>query len=53
LSYERRVARYYRASPDGRTALRRYVESLWEGALEAFAADDPARPPRETSRETR
>jgi DNA-binding transcriptional ArsR family regulator len=35
--------RYYRASPDGLAALRRYVESLWDDVLAAYAADDPAR----------
>ena len=45
--------RYYRASTDGLGALRRYVESLWEGALAAFAADDPTPPARGTRRKTR
>jgi DNA-binding transcriptional ArsR family regulator len=35
--------RYYRAAPDGLAALRRYVESLWDEVLAAYAADDPAR----------
>ena len=35
--------RYYRAAPDGIAALRRYVESLWDDVLAAYAADDPAR----------
>ena len=36
--------RYYQASPEGIAELRRYVESLWDDVLTAFAADDP-RPP--------
>jgi DNA-binding transcriptional ArsR family regulator len=41
--------RYYRANPDGLAALRRYVESLWDDVLAAYAADDP-RPPRQGAR---
>lgn len=37
--------RYYRATRDGLEPLRRYIESLWDDVLTAFAADDPA-PPR-------
>ncbi len=33
--------RYYRVNPEGLAELRRYVESLWDGALEAFATEDP------------
>lgn len=33
--------RYYRPNPEGLAELRRYVESLWDDALEALAADDP------------
>ncbi|HKR14802.1 MAG TPA: metalloregulator ArsR/SmtB family transcription factor [Pyrinomonadaceae bacterium] len=33
--------RYYRPNPAGLAELRRYVESLWDDALEAFAAGDP------------
>jgi DNA-binding transcriptional ArsR family regulator len=32
--------RYYRAAPEGLAALRRYVESLWDDVLTAYAADD-------------
>jgi DNA-binding transcriptional ArsR family regulator len=41
--------RYYRASPEGLAELRRYLESLWDDVLAAYAADDPA-PPRRGSR---
>jgi DNA-binding transcriptional ArsR family regulator len=41
--------RHYRATADGLAALRRYVESLWDDVLAAYAADDPA-PPRRASR---
>jgi DNA-binding transcriptional ArsR family regulator len=37
------ACRYYRPAPAGLAELRKYVESLWDEALEAFAADDPAR----------
>ena len=33
--------RYYRASNEGLTDLRRYIERMWDDVLEAFAADDP------------
>ena len=33
--------RFYRASPEGLAALRRYLESQWDGVLAAFAADEP------------
>lgn len=36
--------RYYRASRDGLAELRRYIESLWDDVLIAFAKDDPAPP---------
>ncbi len=35
--------RYYRPNPEGLAELRDYVESLWDDALAAYAADDPAR----------
>ena len=38
--------RYYRASREGLAELRRYVESLWDDVLSAFAADDPHPPAR-------
>ena len=38
--------RYYRASAAGLAELRRYIESLWDDVLLAFAADDPAPPSR-------
>jgi DNA-binding transcriptional ArsR family regulator len=41
--------RHYRATAAGLAELRRYVESLWDDVLAAYAADDPA-PPRRTSR---
>ncbi len=41
--------RYYRASPEGLAELRRYLESLWDDVLAAYAADDPV-PPRRGSR---
>jgi DNA-binding transcriptional ArsR family regulator len=40
--------RYYRPSPEGLTQLRNYVQSLWDEALTAFAADDLA--PRKESK---
>ena len=40
--------RYYRASPKGLADLRRYIESLWDDVLTAYAADDPA--PRKSPR---
>lgn len=33
--------RLYRVTPDGLADLRRYMEWLWDDALEAFAATDP------------
>lgn len=36
--------RLYRATPIGLEALRRYLESMWDGVLAAYAADDPAPP---------
>lgn len=33
--------RLYRADPRGLLELRRYVESLWDDVLEAYAAADP------------
>ena len=41
--------RHYRATTDGLAELRRYVESLWDDVLAAYAAADPA-PPRRASR---
>jgi DNA-binding transcriptional ArsR family regulator len=41
--------RYYRASRDGLAELRRYVESLWDDVLTAYAATDPAAPDRATT----
>jgi DNA-binding transcriptional ArsR family regulator len=37
--------RYYSASREGLADLRRYVESLWDDVLAAYAATDP-NPPR-------
>jgi|SRR5579862_7652835 len=49
LVHDRRVGtrRYYRASPEGLEELKRYVESLWDDVLVAYAAADPA-PVRDT-----
>jgi DNA-binding transcriptional ArsR family regulator len=41
--------RHYRASAEGLSELRRYLESLWDDVLAAYAADDPA-PPKRGSR---
>ena len=41
--------RHYRATTEGLAELRRYVESLWDDVLAAYAADDPA-PPRKAPR---
>lgn len=38
--------RFYRADREGLVALRRYVESLWEDVLTAYAAADPSPPGR-------
>jgi DNA-binding transcriptional ArsR family regulator len=37
--------RFYRADQRGLAALRRYVETMWDDVLTAYAAADPA-PPR-------
>jgi len=39
------TSRHYRASREGLDELRRYLETLWDDVLAAYAADDPA-PPR-------
>ncbi len=45
VSYRRDgTRRYYQASRDGIAALRRYVESLWDDVLAAYAAADPHPP---------
>lgn len=46
LVTERRdgARRYYRPNPEGLAELRKYVESLWDDALAAYAAENPARP---------
>lgn len=36
--------RHYSASREGLAELRRYVESLWDDVLAAYAADDPNPP---------
>lgn len=41
--------RYYRARREGLDALRRYVESLWDDVLTAYAAADP-HPPKTGAR---
>jgi DNA-binding transcriptional ArsR family regulator len=33
--------RLYRATPAGLEALRHYLESMWDGVLAAYVADDP------------
>ena len=38
--------RHYRARHDGLAELRRYIESLWDDVLTAYAAADPALPVR-------
>jgi DNA-binding transcriptional ArsR family regulator len=40
--------RLYRATPQGLEVLRRYLESMWDGVLAAYAAADPAPPGKET-----
>lgn len=45
--------RLYRATPIGLEALRRYLESMWDGVLAAYAADDPAPPQRREQRRER
>ena len=40
--------RYYRVHRDGLAELRRYVESLWDDVLTAYAAADPQPPKRGT-----
>ena len=42
--------RYYRANREGLDALRRYVESLWDDVLAAYASDDPAPPKKRGAR---
>src|SRR3954468_22528248 len=44
---------YYRANPEGLASLRRYIESLWDDVLFAFAAADPAPPPARKKRGAR
>lgn len=44
---------YYRPDPEGLARLREYVDSLWEDALLAFAADDPASPKTRSKKERR
>ena len=38
--------RYYAASPEGIEALRRWLESLWDDVLAAYASLDDAKPRR-------
>ncbi len=42
--------RLYRASQEGLADLRRYVESLWDDVLAAYAAADPHPPKRGAAR---
>lgn len=37
---------YYRASPRGLAELRRYVESMWDDVLTAFAGDESEQNPK-------
>ena len=47
VTHEREGTRHrYRASTEGLAELRRYVESLWDDVLAAFAAADPEPPTR-------
>jgi len=47
VTYERQgTRRYYRASREGLDELRRYLESMWDDVLAAYAAADPAPPPQ-------
>lgn len=41
--------RLYRADREGLAELRRYVETLWDDVLSAYAADDPNPAPEEES----
>jgi len=41
--------RHYRASTEGLAELKRYLESLWDDVLTAYASADPA-PPKKGSR---
>ena len=38
--------RIYSATPEGLSALRRYLDSLWTDVLTAYAGDAMVRPPR-------
>lgn len=42
--------RYYRANREGLDELRRYVETLWDDVLAAYAADDPSPPAKPGAR---
>jgi DNA-binding transcriptional ArsR family regulator len=42
---QRGTRRFYQADQQGLAELRRYVETLWDDVLSAYAAGDPA-PPR-------
>jgi DNA-binding transcriptional ArsR family regulator len=50
LVHDRRegARRHYRASAEGLAELRRYLESLWDDVLAAYASADPAPPKRGT-----
>jgi len=48
VTHERQgTRRHYRASREGLDELRRYLESMWDDVLAAYAAADPA-PPKKT-----
>ena len=42
--------RYYVAEREGLAELRRYVESLWDDVLAAFAEGDPLPPPKQSDK---
>jgi DNA-binding transcriptional ArsR family regulator len=42
--------RYYRANREGLIQLRKYLESMWDDVLAAYAEDDPKPPKRKTKR---
>jgi len=45
--------RLYRATPQGLEVLRRYLESMWDGVLAAYAAQDPDPPAARSASGTR
>ncbi len=54
VTHEREgTRRHYRASRAGLDALRRYLESIWDDVLAAYAAADPAPPKKSKTRRVR